>query len=109
EIYRLIHDLQTQAGRSVEIMNRSSQEFQQGQHIIQEVGNYFLNIISKIQGLGEQMQDVAAATQQMSASIQNISQISQEQSAAVEEVSALAEELAAMGQSMEKSVSSFRV
>ncbi|MGQ9556567.1 MAG: methyl-accepting chemotaxis protein [Desulfurispora sp.] len=109
EIYRLIHDLQTQAERSVEIMNRSSQEFQQGQHIIQQVGDYFLNIISKIQGLGEQMQDVAAATQQMSASIQNISQISQEQSAAVEEVSALAEELAAMGQSMEKSVSSFQV
>ncbi|MFZ5591176.1 MAG: methyl-accepting chemotaxis protein [Bacillota bacterium] len=109
EIYRLIQDVQTQANRSIEIMNKSSQEFKQGQDIIHQVGDYFLNIISKIQGLGEQMQDVAAATQQMSASIQNISQISQEQSAAVEEVSALAEELASMGQAMEKSVSSFRV
>jgi methyl-accepting chemotaxis protein len=108
EIYRLIQEVQSESNKAVSVMDRSKQEFSAGQNVVNEVGNYFRNIIEKVHNLGDQMQGVAAAAQQMSASVQSVAEITREQSASTQEVSALAEELSNMGKAMEEMTKRFK-
>ena len=109
DIYRLIQEVQTESGRAVAVMDRSRQEFSAGQKVVNEVGDYFRNIIDKVHDLGDQIQGVAAAAQELSASVQNVTEINREQSASMQQLSTLAEELTRMGVSMEELTSRFRI
>ncbi len=108
EIYRLIQEVQTESDKAVSVMDRSRQEFSAGQKVVNEVGDYFRNIIVKVHDLGEQIQGVAAAAQELSASVQNVAEITREQSASIQQLSTLADELAVMGSSMEEMTSRFK-
>jgi len=108
EIYRLIQEVQSESGKAVSVMNRSSQEFTAGQKVVNEVGHYFRDIIVKVQSLGVQIQGVAAAAEEMSASVQNVTEITKEQAASMQQLSTLAEELSLMGASMEEMTSRFK-
>lgn len=108
EIYRLIQEVQSESGKAVSVMDRSKQEFQAGQKVVDEVGDYFRNIIVKVHDLGDQIQSVAAAAQELSASVQNVTEITREQSASIQQLSTLAEELSQMGISMEEMTRRFK-
>lgn len=108
EIYRLIQEVQAESGRAVSVMDRSRQEFSNGQRVVNEVGDNFRNIIEKVHDLGGQIQGVASAAQELSASVQSVTEITREQSASVQQLSALAEELAHMGATMEEITKRFK-
>ncbi|MCL6609982.1 MAG: methyl-accepting chemotaxis protein [Peptococcaceae bacterium] len=108
EIYRLIQEVQAGAGRAVSVMDRSRQEFSAGRKVIDEVGDYFRNILIKVHDLGDEIQSVAAAAQQLSASVQNVAEITGQQSASIQQLSTLAEELARMGTAMEEMTGRFK-
>lgn len=108
EIYRLIQEVQSESDKAVSVMDRNKQEFLAGQKVVKEVGDYFRDIIIKVQNLGDQIQSVAAAAQELSASVQNVNEITREQAGSVQQLSTLSDELSQMSSTMEQISRRFR-
>lgn len=93
EITALIKEIQEQSELAVQAINTSHDKVTQGNEIVTEVGDNFIEIINAVQELSEQVQNVAASAQQVSAGVQNVAGTTEEQTAAMEEVSAATENL----------------
>lgn len=109
EIYGLIKDIQSEAGKAVSSMGEGAQEVHTGISLVQEAGNSFKGIIETINNLGLQIQDVAASTQEMTAGIQNVAGSAEEQTAAMEEVSASSEVLAKLAAELKELANQFKI
>ncbi|SHK13239.1 methyl-accepting chemotaxis protein [Desulforamulus aeronauticus] len=109
EINRLINNMQMEAGKAVETMEKGNKEVEEGKKVVNEVGILFGNIIASVQKLTEQIQDVTSAMEEMSGGVQNVVASTEEQTASMEEISASAESLLGLAKDLNELVTAFRI
>ncbi|MBM7855136.1 methyl-accepting chemotaxis protein [Desulfohalotomaculum tongense] len=109
EIHGLINSIQQEANAAVLVMEKSSQEVEEGTKIVSQVGDTFKQIISTVHNLAGQINDVAAASQQMSAGVQNITASAEEQSSSMDEISTALNSLAEIAEELKAAADRFKL
>lgn len=109
EIKQLIMEIQEQATQAVQVMENGAEKVEQGNKIVNEVGQSFKVIIKAVQDLTGQVQTVAAAAQEVAGGVQNVAGTTEEQTAAMEEVSAATEALTRLADDLNSLVIKFKI
>lgn len=109
EIRQLIGDINQYAQQSVDAMTAGAEKVAQGNRVVSEVGQNFINIIQAVQELSGQVQSMAASAQQVSAGVQNVAATTEEQTAAMEEVASAAASLNQLADELNSLVDKFKI
>ncbi|SHJ43155.1 methyl-accepting chemotaxis protein [Propionispora hippei] len=128
QISDLIRNVQQDTGRAVSSMGRGAAEVKKGAGLVQQAGQAFADIVSRIGHSVTLMKEEAAVTEQMaansgqilevvrdmaginhdmSAQAQTISAVTEEQSAAAEEIAAASQSLATLANELKTATSQF--
>lgn len=108
-IQQLVGAIQAESGEVVSLTQLSEKEVTEGSHVVQTVGERFLQIVGGVQNLSRQFEGILSATQQMAAGIQEVAAASQEQTAASEEVAVATEGLSQLSRDLGSLVQRFRI
>ncbi len=130
QIARLIATIQEDTQKTVQSMERGTQEVTEGIRIVNATGLSFEQIQTAVNEVADQIQEISAASQQMSAATQqvvqsidmiasisattaggaeNVSASAEEQLASMEEISASAAALSKMAEELQGLVKKFRI
>ena len=130
EIEVLIQDIQVFTGKSVESMNKATQDVREGIESVNVAGKAFKIIVNSTKNIADQIQEVSSASEEMYSSsqdvtstvvqvskvakdsvgnAQNIASASEEQLASIEEISSAAVLLSQKAQELQKLIAKFEV
>ncbi|MFY0542577.1 methyl-accepting chemotaxis protein [Brevibacillus sp. H7] len=130
QIAGLIHDIQVDTARAMEVMAEGTKEVEVGRDVVEEAGQAFRRILEAAQQAAAQIQEVSAASVQMTAGSQQaataveemtriaaqsadhsrmVSGASEEQLATMQQLSATAESLSHMAQELSDAIKTFKL
>jgi methyl-accepting chemotaxis protein len=130
KITALIHDIQKDTARAIEVMETGTREVEVGRNVVEEAGQAFRRIFQAAQQVAVQIQEVSAASvqmttgsQQAAASVREMTNIAaqtaehsravaaatEEQLASMQELSATAESLSQMAQQLSDALKRFQL
>ncbi|MBI4376473.1 MAG: methyl-accepting chemotaxis protein [Elusimicrobia bacterium] len=109
QISQLIHEVQEQTQRAIEMTEKGNRQVAESYQLTMEAEKLFTTIARDIQDSSRQMTQVAANTEQVAASTEEATASGEEQSAAMEKVAMNARELAQIVEKLKAVVSQFKV
>ena len=104
EIAGLIHAIQSQTGRAVDVVTAGAQRTDEGAAVVERTREAFLEIDASVQDMAARVEQIAAASQQISASARSMQESIAEVAAVVEEASASSEQVSASTEETSASV-----
>ncbi|SDZ10522.1 methyl-accepting chemotaxis protein [Proteiniborus ethanoligenes] len=128
QIEKLIHNIQNETNKAIDVIEAGSQEIYEGVEAVNKAGDSFKIIVEEIDIVVEQIEGISVATQQIAsgsneivrsvdsiaaisqqtaASSQEVTAASEEQTAAMEEVASSAQELASLAEELQEIISRF--
>jgi methyl-accepting chemotaxis protein len=116
QISRLVHEIQSETGRTVTVVTDGARQTEDGAVVVdqtrqafQEIGAAVSDMAVRIEHIATASNEVASVAEQSSASTEQVSASTEETSASAQEITASAQELSATAQSLERLVAHFTV
>lgn len=109
DIKQMIDEIQEHSHKTMEAMASGAQKVEEGNQVVEKVGQHFADIIKIVQGLSSQIQDAANFAQHVTANVQNVAETAEEQTAAMDEVNTTTKKLDSMAQDLKTLVQKFKI